>query len=398
MQAVLEAAGLEAAAAATVAETLIDTSLRGVDSHGVARVPVYSERLRSGALNMRPRPSVARREGAIAVAALALVAGVTAAIVALVVRTASKKRADAAPVLVPSSDATLGRVSTRGGRPQPIGAAGRFFFVSRPRPSPDGRRIVFGGQRCARCKPMLDVVPLSGGRVRAVYRSATEPDWAHDGRRIAFVYTTPNGAARGLLIYLIGSDGRNASEVELDEEAGEEHERAPVFHNPTFAPDGKLLAYDTETEPREVEQIFVLDRRTRDSREVTHGTTSSSQPAFSPDGREIVYACEQRGGSYDICLVGIDGGPARRLVATPGDDRDPVFSPDGKTVVFDSTVADRAHAFRSLYSVGRDGRRLQRLTSGFDASQPAFTPDGAQIVFVRRAIVRAATTAPPPGA
>ena len=48
-RALLEAAGLEPDAAATVAETLIDTSLRGVDSHGVARVPVYAERLRSGA-------------------------------------------------------------------------------------------------------------------------------------------------------------------------------------------------------------------------------------------------------------------------------------------------------------------------------------------------------------
>ena len=43
------------------------TSLRGVDSHGVARVPVYAERLRSGAINGRPRPSVASRDGALAV-------------------------------------------------------------------------------------------------------------------------------------------------------------------------------------------------------------------------------------------------------------------------------------------------------------------------------------------
>jgi ureidoglycolate dehydrogenase (NAD+) len=50
-----------------VAQTLVWTSLRGVDSHGVARVPVYAERLRTGVLNTRPRPSVVRREGAIAV-------------------------------------------------------------------------------------------------------------------------------------------------------------------------------------------------------------------------------------------------------------------------------------------------------------------------------------------
>ena len=43
------------------------TSLRGTDSHGVARVPVYAERLRSGVLNRQPDVSVIRREGAIAV-------------------------------------------------------------------------------------------------------------------------------------------------------------------------------------------------------------------------------------------------------------------------------------------------------------------------------------------
>jgi ureidoglycolate dehydrogenase (NAD+) len=49
-----------------VAETLVWTSLRGTDSHGVARVPIYVERLRNGALNPRPRPSVVRRDGAVA--------------------------------------------------------------------------------------------------------------------------------------------------------------------------------------------------------------------------------------------------------------------------------------------------------------------------------------------
>jgi LDH2 family malate/lactate/ureidoglycolate dehydrogenase len=66
-RALLEGAGLEAEPAATVAETLVWTSLRGVDSHGVARVPVYAERLRTGVLNNRPRPEVVRRDGAIAV-------------------------------------------------------------------------------------------------------------------------------------------------------------------------------------------------------------------------------------------------------------------------------------------------------------------------------------------
>jgi ureidoglycolate dehydrogenase (NAD+) len=67
VRAVLEAAGLEGDAAAVVAATLVETSLRGVDSHGVARLPSYVHQLRAGALNPRPRPAVIRREGALAV-------------------------------------------------------------------------------------------------------------------------------------------------------------------------------------------------------------------------------------------------------------------------------------------------------------------------------------------
>jgi LDH2 family malate/lactate/ureidoglycolate dehydrogenase len=65
--ALLAAAGLEQEAAATVAATLVATSVRGVDSHGVARLPIYVERLRAGVLNPKPRPKVDRRDGAVAV-------------------------------------------------------------------------------------------------------------------------------------------------------------------------------------------------------------------------------------------------------------------------------------------------------------------------------------------
>lgn len=62
----LEGAGLEADAAQTVAASLVEASLRGVDSHGVARLPVYVERLRAGGLNRAPRPRVVREHGATA--------------------------------------------------------------------------------------------------------------------------------------------------------------------------------------------------------------------------------------------------------------------------------------------------------------------------------------------
>ena len=58
----LEKLGLLAADARLVAETLVAANLRGVDSHGVVRLPHYATRLRNGTVRARPNIT-ARRTG-----------------------------------------------------------------------------------------------------------------------------------------------------------------------------------------------------------------------------------------------------------------------------------------------------------------------------------------------
>ena len=58
--------GLSEDHAAIAAHALVKASLRGVDSHGVARVPMYCERLRRKAANPRPDISVTRTAPAVA--------------------------------------------------------------------------------------------------------------------------------------------------------------------------------------------------------------------------------------------------------------------------------------------------------------------------------------------
>ena len=58
----LERLGLQSADAQLVAQTLVAANLRGVDSHGVVRLPHYATRLRNGSVKARPRIS-ARRTG-----------------------------------------------------------------------------------------------------------------------------------------------------------------------------------------------------------------------------------------------------------------------------------------------------------------------------------------------
>ena len=60
--ATLFAAHLPAGDAAHVARCLVDADARGVASHGIGRIPVYTRRLREGLVN--PRPSLAVSAGA----------------------------------------------------------------------------------------------------------------------------------------------------------------------------------------------------------------------------------------------------------------------------------------------------------------------------------------------
>jgi TolB protein len=117
--------------------------------------------------------------------------------------------------------------------------------------------------------------------------------------------------------------------------------------------------------------------------------TDQSHPSWSPDGSEVAYM--QTVGSavtWDLFVLDVRTGAARRLTSDPHNEFDPAWSPDGKDVVFASDAASR-WGFRSLNVIGATGSGLRRLTGGSaDDSMPSWSPDGKQIVFVRRPTTR----------
>jgi len=63
---VLGAWGMSESHADTTAEMMVETDLRGVDSHGIAMLPAYDQERRAGRLNMRPRFKTVRESAATA--------------------------------------------------------------------------------------------------------------------------------------------------------------------------------------------------------------------------------------------------------------------------------------------------------------------------------------------
>src|SRR5678815_4186498 len=63
---VLRAGGMSEAHADTTAEMMLETDLRGVDSHGISMLPTYDREFRAGRLNMRPQWKTVRDRPAMA--------------------------------------------------------------------------------------------------------------------------------------------------------------------------------------------------------------------------------------------------------------------------------------------------------------------------------------------
>src|SRR5258706_1384534 len=88
--------------------------------------------------------------------------------------------------------------------------------------------------------------------------------------------------------------------------------------------------------------------------------TLDYDPAWSPDGKWIVFTSE-RDGSADLYRVKTDGTGLERLTDAPAYDDQSAFSPDGMQVVFVST---RATGRANLWILDLRSKKVRPLTTG----------------------------------
>jgi TolB protein len=104
------------------------------------------------------------------------------------------------------------------------------------------------------------------------------------------------------------------------------------------------------------------------------------QPAFSPDGEQIVFVRQREGERSDVFLMNIDGSNVRNLTQTPEANEDtPTFSPDGAKIAFSS---DREGHW-NIYRMNLDGTGVEPVVSWAESDEmhPAFSPDGQYLAF-----------------
>ena len=110
--------------------------------------------------------------------------------------------------------------------------------------------------------------------------------------------------------------------------------------------------------------------------QLTAGSGWQAEPAVAPDGSLVAYTSNESGNA-DIWLLDMRGGTAVRLTDDPKSDRSPTWFPDGSTLAF---VSDRSGK-PSIWKISRLGGAAALVVE--NAEDPAVSPDGLSIAFVR---------------
>lgn len=270
------------------------------------------------------------------------------------------------------SESQIFMVPDGGGAPVPLTAPGSSSW--RPRFSPDGDSIGFLRED-ERDKTQVWTLFREGGDSRPVtdFPQGVELfEWAPDGRQMV------------LMVKDASPQELEAVEREKEEQAGKEETPPPwVIDRLQFKRDGEGYLDRRRT------HLYLLDVETQKTRQLTFGDYDDSEPAWSPDGRAIVFVSnrsEEPDKNYntDLWVVGVDemmeeaAEPPwpQRLTTNPGAESAPAWSPDGQTIAYVSVTepAFFDYATQHLAMVPAQGGEPRVLTTKVDrnVSAPRF--------------------------
>ena len=147
---------------------------------------------------------------------------------------------------------------------------------------------------------------------------------------------------------------------------------------PRFSPDGQKVIMSLESDDGRNANIFEMDLRSKQMRQVTDVPAINTAPCYSPDGGRIAFESD-RGGTQQIYVMGADGSNQNRISFGNGRYSTPVWSPDGKYVAF----TRQASGGFGIGVMAPDGSGERILTEGFHNEGPTWSPNSRVVMFFR---------------
>lgn len=196
----------------------------------------------------------------------------------------------------------------------------------------------------------------------------SQVSWSPDGQWLALIISE----AGYPYLYRLHLDGSGLS---LLAEAGR------VKEDPAWSPDGKAIVYAAG--PRQGDRgLFLLPAEGGQARNLTPTPGDDWAPAWSPDGKYIAFVSNRAGpNNTEIYRLEVASGQVERLTDSPGEDIFPSWSPDGKSIAF---LSNRSGEFR-LYRMDIQGGEVEELYAGaVELERPTWSPRGDWLAFTRR--------------
>jgi eukaryotic-like serine/threonine-protein kinase len=248
-----------------------------------------------------------------------------------------------------------------------------------PRWSPDGQSIAMVISRGGRVAQAVVVVDAATGKAKELKSPATAGElssvvWTADGRDVIYVRAQSVEAVVGSAAHVIRHDVR-ADEYET---VGWTSHNGLVLD---ALKDGTLVL-DVRS-PRDnlrdvaVNAVVNTTAPAPHERWLTRGNSSDRQPAYTPDGKTVIFS-SNRSGNLDLWTIATDGGTVRRITDDGAEDWDPAFTHDGKKVVWSSARSGNLE----IWIANADGSGARQIShDGVDAENPTATADGQWIVY-----------------
>jgi dipeptidyl aminopeptidase/acylaminoacyl peptidase len=184
-----------------------------------------------------------------------------------------------------------------------------------------------------------------------------EFSWSPDGSQLVY---SSDGVVGGDL-YVLGADGTGLRRLTF--QGGNDH--------PAWSPDGRLIVYvHTVRGPRLEAELWLVSAEGGSPSQITMDGGQKFPPAWSPDGSRLAYTRFPAGGDFEVRVL--DVATRRVLMSTRGFDN--VWSPDGSRVAVQNGS--------QLEVVDADGGG-RRTVARNEAAQPQWSPDGSRIAFSR---------------
>jgi eukaryotic-like serine/threonine-protein kinase len=151
-------------------------------------------------------------------------------------------------------------------------------------------------------------------------------------------------------------------------------------YNPHWSPDGKMLAYHSSKSG--TMQVYVKHGIVQgDETAVTDGPKFKELYGWTPDGREIVFARENKDTGWDLYAAAVEGDhKPRPLVVAPFNQNDASLSPDGKWLAYVSDESGQNEVF--VQAMNDPNTRAQISSEG--GRFPRWARSGNELFFVSK--------------